>query len=625
MSPNRPRSPYPYTSTSAYASTDLSPDAHAQDPAQDGGPRFTSAPAAVAAARVLTATHPLPLAPVHRKPAKSRSEGRHFASAKEKHAESAPKPASAQQQRKPAPAPLSDPARSAPPLKPIDGPIAPSPVRTPSTNRQLADPNRVRTFGIGGEGVTLGYAQTPRTPRVGEGVDLVPLSARLDSAPATPRGYEREETPNYLGGARFVSRQEEREMEDQRQREEERVRKLKESFVPMNEPGSWSANVTGPLPRVRARGSRPVLRLDEEGRRRAEEGERGKSLSRVREKVGGWVKKGPSRNGSTASAKSAKPPKTPSRPVTPSRSRPGTAQDEREKGPQRSGSLVEKALDFFAPDRHDLMAAGAGTGLKGRMRVKAGLPPTPSKKVEQEAKQKDSLESDTSEPRDEDVWRFSRTMGARLEQFEKENAAAKQRDAEYAARADRKKVEEERLRAMNMLTGGEDKGEHGARPGTSDSQVTTMTQFINARDSVDSDIPRPPPLVIRKQQTGPEPREIWKEIEKAQGKLTIPTGQPTQPLKILPVPKEEKTAKGKEKEAAGFGMNYLPPMEFGQKAIGKLHFPWEEKKNPRGMSCGSDLSFADCGIPDSMEECRKCGQVPAGAQVLKNGLCAKCR
>lgn len=461
---------------------------------------------------------------------------------------------------------------------------------------------------------------------MGEGFDLVPLSARLDSVPATPRGYEREDgVPNYLGGARFVSREEEREIAIEKEKEEERVRRLKESFVPMNEPGSWSANVTGPLPRVRARGSRPVLRLDEEAKRRAEEGESGRSLSRVREKVGGWVKKGPSRNGSTASAKSAKPAKAQSRPVTPSRSRPGTAQDEREKGPQRSGSLVEKALDFFAPDRHDLMAAGAGTGLKGRMRVKAGLPPTPSKKVEQEAKQKDSLESDTSEPRDEDVWRFSRTMGARLEQLEKENAAAKQRDAEYAARADRKKVEEERSRAMNMLTGGEDKGEHDARPGTSDSQVTTMTQFINARDSVDSDIPRPPPLVIRKQQTGPEPREIWKEIEKAQGKLTIPTGQPAQPLKILPVPKEEKTTKGKEKEAAGFGMNYLPPMEFGQKAIGKLHFPWEEKKNPRGMSCGSDLSFADCGIPDSMEECRKCGQVPTGAQVLKNGLCAKCR
>ncbi|KAF2221493.1 hypothetical protein BDZ85DRAFT_17831 [Elsinoe ampelina] len=474
------------------------------------------------------------------------------------------------------------------------------------------DEGRERVYPISGEGVILSNVTPPRTPRVGEGLDLPARGAEFDSAPPTPRGYEAEPVPNYVYGAEYNAA----EVESRLARDAQRIEELAEarrSFVPMDEPGSWSANRTEPLPRVTPRASRPVMRKVEKTEEEKEEGvqqqglRREGSLGRFGKKVLGVVKKAPrSRAGSLAG------------------SRPGSPHSQRKEekvGPQRSGSLVDKALDFFAPDRHELAAAGKGQGFKGRMRIKAGLPVSagPTTPKLEAVEKKDSLDSGTSEPQDEEIWGFSRRMSSRLEAMEKEAEAARMRDEEYQAR----QTELNRQRAMAMLS-GEDATE--VRPGTSDSRVTTFSQFINARDSMESVKPPAPLKVVKEKER--DPREIWNEINRAQGRQTSESPE-LHPANARPAP-EQTTApvtkdKGKDKDTSGmFGMSYIHFAEF-QKVAAKMHMPWEEKKQPRGFSCGSDMSFADCGAPDMMEECTSCGLVPTGAHFLRNGLCAKCR
>ncbi|KAG8623233.1 hypothetical protein KVT40_008209 [Elsinoe batatas] len=478
--------------------------------------------------------------------------------------------------------------------------------------RPAGEEGRDRVYPISGEGVILSNVTPPRTPRVGEGLDLPARSAEYDSAPPTPRVYEAEPVPNYVYGAEYDAEEVVGRLARDAQRSED-LAEARRSFVPMDEPGSWSANRTEPLPRVTPRASRPVMRKVEKTEEEKEEGlqqqglKREGSLGRFGKKVLGVVKKAPrSRAGSVAG------------------SRPGSPHSQRKEekmGLQRSGSLVDKALDFFAPDRHEVAAAGKGQGFKGRMRIKAGLPASagPTTPKPEAVEKKDSLDSGTSEPQDDEIWGFSRRMSSRLEAMEKEAEAARKRDEEYQAR----QTELNRQRAMAMLS-GEDATE--VRPSTSDSRVTTFSQFINARDSMESVKP-PAPLKIVKENER-EPREIWNEIKRAQGRQTSESPElhaanqrPAPEQTSAPLTKD----KGKDKDASGmFGMSYIPFAEF-QKVAAKMHMPWEEKKQPRGFSCGSDMSFADCGAPDMMEECSRCGLVPTGAHFLRNGLCAKCR
>ncbi|KAF4553953.1 Hypothetical protein D9617_5g068280 [Elsinoe fawcettii] len=559
---SRPHSPFPHTSQGDCASTDRSAEAlTSHSAATPSDVRFTSATAAVAAARVLNA-HSGREKPLRR--GRPSGEGKHFTSSKERSIADAGK-----EKGKRKPIPLSQTTYT---TAPASTPVTPT-TTTSAASRTFDRPSSIhldsrgRTYVVSGEGVSLRTASPSRTPRVSEGVDRPAYRAEYDSAPPTPRGYE--------GENRY------------------------------SEP-LWSANRTEPLPRVTERGSRPVMRRVEKGealaREKQEEGlKRGGSLSRIAKAF--VSKKTPERTGSVDGGRS------------------GTVQSNRSEGRsvlQRSGSLVDKALDFFAPDRHEVLAAGKGMGLKGRMRVKAGLPAeTAPSKQNDDGEKKDSLDSDTDEPRDEEIWGYSREMGDRLQEMERQAEEARRRDEEFEAR----KRELERQRAMAMLIGEDDD-----RPGTSDSKMTTLTDFINHRDSEESVKPPEPLKIVKEYEM--EPREIWNKINRAQGRETSESPESFTPTKHLPAPPEYprpmEVVKVKSKEPAGmFGMSYFPMMEFS-KAAGKLHLPWDERKEPRGFSCGSDLSFADCGAPDMMEECTKCGLVPIGAHTLRNGLCAKC-
>lgn len=56
----------------------------------------------------------------------------------------------------------------------------------------------------------------------------------------------------------------------------------------------------------------------------------------------------------------------------------------------------------------------------------------------------------------------------------------------------------------------------------------------------------------------------------------------------------------------------------------RLRQMWDSSLK-RAPSSASDMSFADVGMPSMMQSCSRCGVYPIGKQVLRHGLCWRCR